>query len=56
VTTVNVFSGQADNLQPGRQPEAHCHLIAAVIALVYDFSAFNQIKILSLSGSNSIPR
>jgi len=56
MTAVKVFGRQAENFKPGRQPEAHQHLVAAVIATVYNFSAFNQIKILPLSSNNAIPR
>jgi hypothetical protein len=55
MTAVKVFGRQAENFKPGRQPEAHQHLVAAVIAPVYNFSIFNQVKILLSSSANALP-
>ncbi len=54
MTAVKVFGRQAENFKPGRQPEAHQHLVAAVIALMHNFNMFNQINILPLSSHKFI--
>jgi hypothetical protein len=56
MTAVSVFGRQSENFKPGRQPEAHQHLVAAVIAPAHNFSIFNQVKILPYSNINIIPQ